>query len=133
MKALITAIGTFGPFSKIEKIGGNFICDGVSFQSTVIGNGATIGELDPTAPPPIVPAFIPMRNARLSLLHFGYLASAQAIIDALGGVEGDAARINWEFAQTVRRDSPLFELLRVELNLENQEVDEMFIYAESIE
>lgn len=43
MNALIATSGQYGPFSSIEKSEDRWICDGVEYQFSVIGD-ASIGE-----------------------------------------------------------------------------------------
>lgn len=44
MKKLKTGIGDFGPFSSIVKLSTQFMCDGVSYQFSVVGENATIED-----------------------------------------------------------------------------------------
>lgn len=57
---------------------------------------------------PTVPASVPMAQARLQLLAAGKLAAVNAVVAAMPGPQGDAARIEWEFRPTVERQHPLF-------------------------
>jgi hypothetical protein len=67
-----------------------------------------------------------MRQARLALLGAGLLPSVDATIAAMTGAEGDAARIEWEYAQEVRRDSPLMSGMVTALGLTSAQVDALF-------
>lgn len=78
-----------------------------------------------------VPQVVDMAQARLALLDTGRLATVQAAIDAMPGLEGDAARIEWEFRTTVRRDSALVQSLIAGFGWSNAEVDAMFVLAAS--
>jgi len=78
------------------------------------------------APPSTVPAVVTMRQARLALLQAGLLGSVSAAIAAMPGIEGEAARIEWEYAQEVRRDSGLVRLLVGGLGLTDAELDALF-------
>jgi len=94
-------------------------------QSAVFFDGAwTVAEATPEAKP--VPAVVTMRQARLTLLQAGLLGSVSAAIAAMPGVEGEAARIEWEYAQEVRRDSGLVRLLVGGLGLTDAELDALF-------
>ena len=75
------------------------------------------------------PKVISMRQARLALLGAGLLASVDAAIAATPNTEGDAARIEWEYAQEVRRDSPLLAGMIAALGLTNEQVDGLFLAA----
>lgn len=76
-----------------------------------------------------IPASVSMRQARLALLGAGLLSGVNAAIAAIPGAQGDAARIEWEYAQEVRRDSPLIALLMPSLGLTSEQVDAMFVAA----
>lgn len=82
-------------------------------------------EID--APSPIIPEAITMRQARLALLGAGVLAQVDAAIASMTGIEGDAARIEWEYAQEVRRDSPLMAALGPALGMDAAQVDALFV------
>lgn len=82
---------------------------------------------EPPAAP--VPSAVTMRQARLALLQAGLLDQVNAAIAAMPGVEGEAARIEWEYAQEVRRDSPLVAGLSATLGLTEAQLDDMFRMA----
>ena len=88
-----------------------------------------------TAPPPApepVPAVVSMRQARLALSRAGLLANAETAIAGMTGAAGDEARIEWEYATELRRDHPLIVDLGVALNLEPEDVDDLFRQAAQI-
>lgn len=76
-----------------------------------------------------VPAAVTMRQARLALLSSGLLAQVSEAIAAMPGVDGEAARIEWEYAQEVRRDSPLVAAIAMMAGLDQQQIDSLFIAA----
>ncbi len=76
-----------------------------------------------------VPVAVSMRQARLALLAAGLLQLVNAAIASLPGTEGEAARIEWEYATEVRRDSPLVAALAGPLNLGEAELNQLFISA----
>lgn len=78
---------------------------------------------------PFVPPFVSMRQARLALLNAGLLTTVNAAVAAMAGVEGDAARIEWEYATTVERNSPLVVGLGAALSLSNEQLDQLFVAA----
>lgn len=84
-----------------------------------------------TATPPItpIPVSVSMRQARLALLGAGLLASVNAAVAAIPGAQGDAARIEWEYAQEVRRDSALVQSLASALALDATALDSLFVTA----
>lgn len=82
----------------------------------------------PPDPQPIdTPETVTMRQARLALLGAGLLGTVNAAVAAIPGVEGEAARIEWEYAQEVRRDSPLVSGLSVALGLTSEQLDALFV------
>ncbi len=76
-----------------------------------------------------VPQVVSMRQARLALLAAGLLDQVNAAIAAMPGTEGAAARIEWEYAQEVRRDSPLVMGLAPLLSLGDGQLDSLFRVA----
>ena len=94
------------------------------------------GELVP--PEPVVPAppsalrVVTMRQARLALLQAGKLAAVNQTLAALTGVQGEAARIEWEFAATVDRGSELVTMLVAALNLSDDDLEALFTTAAAL-
>lgn len=82
--------------------------------------------------PPAVPPAVDMRQARLALLGAGLLTAVNEAIAVMPGMEGDAARIEWEFAAKVRRDSQLVNGLAGALGWNDAQLDALFIAAESL-
>lgn len=80
------------------------------------------------APAPI-PTVVTMRQARLALLNAGLLTSVSNAIAAMTGTAGDAARIEWEFSPTLKRDHPLVASLSVSLGLTSAQLDSLFTAA----
>jgi len=80
------------------------------------------------AKPPVapVPEVVTMRQARLALLGAGLLHQVNGAIAAMPGDEGDAARIEWEYAQEVRRDSPLVAALSAAFGWTGAQLDDLF-------
>ena len=80
------------------------------------------------AQPPVdpVPAAVSMRQARLALLKAGLLAQVNTAVANMPGAEGDAARIEWEYAQEVRRDSPLVAALSAAFGWTGARLDDLF-------
>jgi hypothetical protein len=95
--------------------------------------GATAPELPAYVPPPSdVPQAVSMRQARLALLGAGLLAQVNTAVANMPGSEGEAARIEWEYAQEVRRDSALVASMSAALNLSDAQLDELFGAAHSL-
>lgn len=90
----------------------------------------------PDAQPPALPEYVPavvavpevvtMRQARLALLGAGLLAQVNTAVANMPGAEGDAARIEWEYAQEVRRDSPLVAALSAAFGWTSAKLDDIF-------
>lgn len=76
-----------------------------------------------------VPEVVTMRQARLALLSAGLLAQVNTAVANMPGTEGDAARIEWEYAQEVRRDSPLVAGLSAALGLTDETLDNLYKVA----
>ncbi len=80
----------------------------------------------PPEPPPIA---VSMRQARLALLGAGMLQTVNDAISAMPGGAGEAARIEWEYATEVRRDSPLIASLGPALGMTEAGLDALFSAA----
>lgn len=79
-----------------------------------------------------VPQEVSMRQARLALLNAGLLSQVQQLLDGLTGVEGEAARIEWEFAGSVTRNSALIVSIGAQLSLTDAQIDDLFRAAAAI-
>lgn len=75
------------------------------------------------------PRIVTMRQARLALLQAGLLTSVNAALAGATGAAGEAARIEWEYAATVDRDSPLVVGLVATLKLTAEQLDALFAAA----
>lgn len=95
--------------------------------------GAVAPELPAYVPPPSdVPQAVTMRQARLALLGAGLLSQVNAAIASMPGAEGEAARIEWEYAQEVRRDSALVQSLVPALGMNEAGLDALFTAAAAL-
>ena len=83
-------------------------------------------------PPAPVPVAVDMAQARLALLAVGLLSTVDAAIADMSGPEGEAARIEWEYRATVRRDSPLVVSLAAALGLDDSTLDALFVEAAAL-
>jgi hypothetical protein len=95
-------------------------------------NGARDGlELAPLAAPapPAVPQSVTMRQARLALLASGKYAGVDAAIDSLPSPQKEAARIEWDYASDVERNSPTVTMLGTALDLDDGALDALFTTA----
>ena len=82
--------------------------------------------------PIYIPTVVSMRQARLALLDAGLLATVNDAVAAMTGNPGEAARIEWEYATEVRRDSPLVDALSAALSLDAETLDSLFTTAASL-
>lgn len=79
-----------------------------------------------------VPQSVTMRQARLSLLAAGLLSPVNALIAAMPGADGDAARIYWEYSSMVLRSEPLVATLASALSLSEAQLDALFVNGASL-
>lgn len=76
---------------------------------------------------------VTMRQARLALLGAGLLDDVDAAIAAIPDpVQRKAAEIEWEYAQTVDRDSPFTRQLAQGLGLTDEQKDALFTQAATL-
>ena len=99
------------------------------FARAIAGDFGPIAEY--VAPPPVIPTVVTMAQARLALLHAGLLPQVTSAIAALTGVDGDAARITWEFSPVVRRSAALVTQIATALGWGAAELDALFTDAGS--
>lgn len=93
-----------------------------------------LGSLEPIpdkVSPGNVPTEVSMRQGRLALLQFGLLQTVNTIIAAMPGIQGDAARIEWEYATGIKRDSDLVNNLMPYLGVSEDQIDQLFLLAET--
>lgn len=83
-------------------------------------------------PPVPVPQMVTMRQARLALLEAGLLQAVNTAIETMQGVEGEAARIEWDYSSEVHRDKALVRYLAPILGLTDQQLDDLFILAATL-
>ena len=95
--------------------------------------GGKIVPPSPAVPTPIrAPKVVTMRQARLALLQAGKLTAVNQTLAALTGVQGEAARIEWEFAATVDRGSELVVMLAAALSLSDDDLEALFTTAAAL-
>lgn len=95
-------------------------------EATLLEQDAAIAEDDARA---LIPRSVSMRQARLALMGAGLLQAVNDAVAAMPGVEGDAARIEWEYALSVERNSPLVSGLSASLELTAEQLDALFTAA----
>jgi hypothetical protein len=77
----------------------------------------------------VIPNEVTMRQARLALFEAGLIPSVEAALNALGEPAKTAARIEWEYSQTVRRDKEFVQVLSGALGLSSGDLDNLFTLA----
>lgn len=75
----------------------------------------------------LIPKTITLRQARLYLLSIGLLDDLEDIIS-----QNRAYQIEWEYANSIERESPLVKILGETLNLGETAIDDMFMEANKI-
>lgn len=96
------------------------------------------GVVKPPATPKYVeevvplPSSVSMRQARLALLAAGLLDAVESTIAAMTGEAGQAARIEWEYATTVERNSEWVANLASALGITNEQLDALFMNASEL-
>jgi hypothetical protein len=79
-----------------------------------------------------IPKIVSMRQARLALLQNNLLESVNTALALMEGVEGEAARIEWEYATEVNLYSPLVSSLSQSLALTEDQLYDLFLLASSL-
>lgn len=95
-------------------------------------DGVNFAEPEPVAPVAAIPQEVTMRQARLALHGAGLLANVDAAVASMEGAQGDVARIEWEYSNTVRRNQPLIMALAPGLGLTSDQIDTLFITAATL-
>jgi hypothetical protein len=78
------------------------------------------------------PKEVTMRQARLALLGAGLLPTVELAIAAMTGTAGDAARIEWEYSNSLKRSQPLVTQLGAGLGLTVGQLDALFLTASTL-
>ena len=78
--------------------------------------------------PVVIPTIISMKQARLALLGVGLLDTISAGISSMSRTD----QIEWEFAATVDRASPLVQTLAAAFNLDSAALDTLFLSASTL-
>ena len=83
-------------------------------------------------PEPLPVTSVTMRQARLALLESGKLDLVAPAIDQLSEPDRTKARIEWEFAQDVRKDWPLIQALAPSIGLDAAALTALFNRAATL-
>lgn len=76
-----------------------------------------------------IPKSVLMPAARIAMLRAGVLNDVDTLVASLGA----EALVWWQTSVYIRRDFPLVEVVRVEMQWTNEYVDDLFINAKTIE
>ena len=113
--------------------------DFAAAQGWIPAGDSNIGDLwdgenfTPAPPaPPVVPASVTMRQARLALLGAGLLDDVDAAINSLPIPQKEAARIEWEYSHEVQRHNGFVSVLAPMLGLTDAQTDALFIGAATL-
>lgn len=115
--------GTVFPLPPVESYGYDY--------QRWLDAGNTPEPADPL-PPASVPQEVTMRQARLALLGIGMLSTVEAAIDALPEPPRTAARIEWDYSNTIQRNNGFVSQLAVTLGFSEAQLDELFITASGL-
>lgn len=101
--------------------------DGKIYESMLasLAEGPILPYVPPVKAPPVS---VSARQARLALEDAGLL---DTINTAFNG-KAKKARIEWEYAAEIRRDSPLVASMAVELGLTAEQLDQLFLAADAL-
>ena len=81
---------------------------------------------------PVVPQEVTMRQARLALLAAGKLTQVETAINAMPEPDKSAARIEWDYSNTVQRNNAFVALLGAALGMSGAELDSLFTTASTL-
>lgn len=76
-----------------------------------------------------IPQQVTMRQARLALLGAGLLAGVDAAIESLPEPSKSEAKIEWEYAAVVQRNSGLVPAMGAALGMTEAQLDALFVWA----
>lgn len=84
------------------------------------------------APPVMVPQSVTMRQARAALIARGQFATVNDHLTGMLGIDGQQARNEWEYSQTVERVRPLTAAMGQLIGLDAAGMDEWFVFATTL-
>lgn len=132
MKRILFALLLVVTFSA-QTVAGGYCArnDGLGWRAVNTLYDCTADETYSDTQPEIVPIAnaiqsITMRQAREQLLAMGLFGTVDATISSMTGIEGDKARITWQYSSEVRRDNTLFQSIKTVLGLTDAQVETFF-------
>ena len=96
------------------------------------GQVQELPDLPPEAQPVIVPKQVTMRQARLALHQAGLLPTVESAIDTLPEPPRTAARIEWDYSNSILRNNPFVSQLALMLGFTESQLDELFVLASTL-
>lgn len=81
----------------------------------------------------LVPESVTMRQARIALSRAGLIPAVEQALTTMEGRAGEEARIEWDYSSQVFRYKPFVIGLGTSIGLTEDQIDELFITAVSIE
>ena len=101
-------------------------------EELTINNGLKVVDVKRNkipAPPPAPPQSVTMRQARLALLDLDLLSSIDEAINSMSEPDKTKAKIEWEYAAVVERNSDWVSDLGQQLGLSDVHIDDLFRLA----
>lgn len=90
------------------------------------GPGGTPVLVDPQRAPDPDVASVTMRQARLALLSIGKLDDVESAINALPEPHRASAQIEWGYAASVEKSSPLIQSLAPQIGITESDLTDLF-------
>lgn len=98
----------------------------------ITGQRQELPDLPIEAVPVRVPAEVTMRQARLALHMAGKLSIVEDAINALPDPPKTAARIEWDFSNTIQRRNGFVSQIAPLIGMSESEIDSLFIQAATL-
>jgi hypothetical protein len=126
---IVTDIARVDPFTIFQPAYASLFVDAPDdVQPGWLYDGSTFTA--PPVQPATVPQSVTMRQARLALLAVGKLDTINTVIAGIEpAAQRQAIQIEWEYAQTVDRNSPWVAGLAPALALSEADLDSLFVFA----
>jgi hypothetical protein len=141
-KSIVLAVG------QVEEFDDRFEVDGTQYPKSVFASAFKVegepsgagswlyegedffeapSDPEPAPQPVVVPQSITPRQARLALLGAGLLETVQAAFAEIPEPQRTAAQIEWDYALTIERGSPLVAQMAAALGMTDEQVDALFV------
>lgn len=105
--------------------------DGLGWRAVSSEADCMVGEVFASSQPALVQeagvvATVTMRQARLALLSIGKLGDVDTVINAMPEPQRTAAKIEWDYAASVEKSSPLIQTLAPQIGINEAQLTELF-------